>query len=440
MEKTAIESAQDYGFVRDGKVYRKSFRDYPEKEIGLVKETEEAALEYFFKRFQFIRDKVLQLLDEMENAENKGSYLNKIIHEKESLPHANVLGDIGPLIDLLQEKEDQLKDSIQNNRARNTEYKLGILEELESMRDYTDYKDRAEKLRNIRASWIKTGPVAPEKLEEIETRYTEIMNYFHDQRREYLELRDALISSRLATLDSILERQQELGAPDTHPGHVIKTLQQLTKEWRDAGNVPKEEYTPRMEAFKAKKQDLINEAKKAFKAKPPRPNTRPLTPQEIEENKNFDIKQTMLDQAKEVLNKGDFRGAYQKVKEMQAAWHNVGPISKQKQFINKEFTYVCDRISEFSFLNKMLYQSNPYYFRLPPKELNSAKLTIMKEIIRKEESDIENFGQQLPPYQHGVQEAPEIKALRGRVNSQNRRLAVKNEILNELRAEQANLH
>ena len=140
---------------------------------------------------------------------------------------------------------------------------------------------------------------------------------------------------------------------------------------------------------------------------------------------------------KGVLEKGDFRGAYPKVKEMQAAWHNVGPIPKTKVSINKDLLYICDRISEFSFLNKMLYQANPYYYRLAPRDLTNAKINIMRDIIRKEENDIEVFTLQIREKEKSGADmhSQDNKALVGRVNSQGRRLAVKKEILDELRTE-----
>lgn len=441
METTTIDQALKFGVIRDGKVYRKAFRTYPELEIGFVRDSDEAALEYFAKRFDQIKAKVLQLLADMEEAENKGSYLNKIMHERESLSQATALGDFGPIIDLLSEKEAWLKETISQNRSRNLESKTAMLEEMEALKESVDYKARAERIRDIRANWIKTGPVSPEHSPEIEQRYSDVMNYFYEQRREYLEMRNAEIVERLARLDSIMERQKELLAPNTHPGHVIKTLQQLSNEWREAGNVPKEEYEPRKEAFKELKGKLIGNAKRALRNKdrvPGQPYVpRPLTPEEIEQNKNFVLKKALLDEAKAILEKADFRGAYQKVKEMQATWHNIGPISKTKIFINKDFTYVCDRISEFSYLNKMLYQSNPYYFRLSPKDLANSKLAILKDIIRKEENDVANFERELaimvPP---GTEpQSQEARALKGRVNSQVRRLGVKKEILNEIKTE-----
>ena len=446
MENSALlEKARQYGVVRDGKVYRKPFGAYPEREVGVVKDTDEAALTYFVHRFELLGQKVDELEKDMSAAENKGSYLNKILHLKETLPQANALGDLTPLLLRLDELEGTLRNSITDNRRRNLEHKLQMVEEMEGLVDDTDYKALSTRLREIRLNWIKTGPVPNEETEALNNRYEGINAHFYEQRRQYIEQRAVQIEERTAKYNSIMERQRELTKPDLHPGHIMKTINALSQEWKEVGNIPKEQYEELKEKFKAEKKDLLRVVKRAFNKKmaggkpgePPRP--RQLTPEELEQIKNFNLKKTLLDEAKAVLDKGDFRGAYPKVKEMQAAWHNIGQTPKTKAFINKEFLYICDRISEFSFLNKMLYQANPYYFRLAPKDLTNAKINIMRDIIRKEENDIDVFSQQVRDKEAGGADmySQENKALVGRVNSQGRRLAVKKEILNELRTQLA---
>ena len=440
MENLQPETGAAYGEVRDGKVYRKAFRDYPEREIGIVKDDAATALAYFARRFEVLKAKVEQLLADMEAAENKGSYLNKIVHERQTLPEANALGDIGPLLDLLEEKEAALRENVTGNRAKNLEAKRNMLTEMETLKAEEDERAQAIRIRELRMSWIKTGPVAPEHQPEIETRYQELMQYYYEKRKAYIEVRNAMIEKRIAIIDNLLERQRELFAPETHPGHIIKTLQQLANEWKETGQIPKVEYDERKERFREVKRELMNVAKRAFRAHKKAEESReprPLTPEEIEQLKNFNAKKALVEQAKEILEKGDFRGAYPKVKEMQAAWHNIGPTPKAKAYINKDFTYFCDRISEFSYLNKMLYQSDPYYFRKTPRELCNAKINIMRDIIRKEESDIQQLQAQLDAIlpNNAPAETVEARAMVGRYNSQNRRLNVKKEILAEFKVQ-----
>ena len=61
-ENQRLEEAKKFGFVRDQKVYLKPFRDYPERQLGEVKNKEDEALEYFSRRFESFGQKVDALL------------------------------------------------------------------------------------------------------------------------------------------------------------------------------------------------------------------------------------------------------------------------------------------------------------------------------------------------------------------------------------------
>ena len=50
MENT-IKNPAEYGYCKDGKVYLKSYSEYEERQIGVVRNTEEEALQYFVNRF-----------------------------------------------------------------------------------------------------------------------------------------------------------------------------------------------------------------------------------------------------------------------------------------------------------------------------------------------------------------------------------------------------
>ena len=75
----------EYGYIKDGKVYRKSFLDFPEREIGTVKESEEATIQYFTQKFEAIVSEVEDVKSKVEEHANKGSFLIKVINLKESL-------------------------------------------------------------------------------------------------------------------------------------------------------------------------------------------------------------------------------------------------------------------------------------------------------------------------------------------------------------------
>jgi len=112
-----MESSSNlYGFCRDGKVYIKSYLNFPEREIGFVRTTEEEALQYFVKRFELAKTKVEQLVQQIDEVQNKGSFLTKVLQMKTYLAEFDGLGDFLPLFDQLNKLESYLSDLIKVNQ------------------------------------------------------------------------------------------------------------------------------------------------------------------------------------------------------------------------------------------------------------------------------------------------------------------------------------
>ena len=72
-------TSNKFGFCRDGKVFINPYLSFPEREIGFVRNSEEEALAYFVKRFDLALSKVKGLSAEIEAAQNKGSFLTKVL-------------------------------------------------------------------------------------------------------------------------------------------------------------------------------------------------------------------------------------------------------------------------------------------------------------------------------------------------------------------------
>ena len=90
--KSATEN--EYGFCQDGKVFIRPYLNFPQREIGFVRETEEASLAYFVKRFELASNKVDILAREVTTVANKGSFLTKVVQMKAYLGNFDGLGDL----------------------------------------------------------------------------------------------------------------------------------------------------------------------------------------------------------------------------------------------------------------------------------------------------------------------------------------------------------
>ena len=69
-----LTEARQYGYVEAGGVWLRPVLGQPARQIGLVKESDEAALRYFAQRFAALRAKVDDLLANMAAAITKARF------------------------------------------------------------------------------------------------------------------------------------------------------------------------------------------------------------------------------------------------------------------------------------------------------------------------------------------------------------------------------
>ena len=80
-----ITLENEYAYIKDGKVFLKGYADMPDRQIGEVKRTDEEAFQYFANRYEIAVKKVTELEKEIDEAQNKGSYLTKLLQLRKGL-------------------------------------------------------------------------------------------------------------------------------------------------------------------------------------------------------------------------------------------------------------------------------------------------------------------------------------------------------------------
>src|SRR5688572_5727110 len=185
--KDLLEVAKTYGFIQDKEVWLKPFMNFPARKVGEVKDVEDESLQYFAHRFEMFREKVNALLAKIESSENKGSFLMKVLHLKEQVEKYDALGDFEAIHAQLSQAENEIKASISHNRDKNLALKIGLISEAEALQDSFDWKGTTEKLKELRQTWIKTGPVDKVITEEIEDRFRHALEVFFKRKKEFYD-------------------------------------------------------------------------------------------------------------------------------------------------------------------------------------------------------------------------------------------------------------
>ena len=141
-----------YAEIRDNKIFRKAFLEFPSKEIGEIRDSVELSIKYFEDRFSIPFNKVEQLEEKIEKIENKASFLMKVIHMQTFLINFDGLGDFEELYLRLKKQEDILNEIVSNNRIKNLNVKKGYLEELEKLVNHFNLNEAFTGIKEIKST------------------------------------------------------------------------------------------------------------------------------------------------------------------------------------------------------------------------------------------------------------------------------------------------
>ena len=180
-----LEEAMKYSFIQDQQVWLKPFMSYPARQVGEVKESENDSLVYFARRFEMFREKVNSLLERIASSENKGSFLMKVLHMKEQVGNYDALGDFEAIYHTLSKAEEDINETIKQNREKNLAIKIGLIQEAEALQESIEWKEASDQLKELRSTWIKTGPVDKDLTEEIEERFKAPIEAFFERKKNF---------------------------------------------------------------------------------------------------------------------------------------------------------------------------------------------------------------------------------------------------------------
>ena len=408
----------EYGYVKDSKVFLKGYLDFPDRQIGEVKRTEQEAIDYFKNRFNIVLNKVEQLEREIDEALNKGSYLTKLIQLQRKLKGFDALGDFVPLLRRLEEKEEYLKGLIEVNQLKNLEIKRALIEDVKVAAAVTDYATATDQIQEIKAKWIRTGPVDKEYQEEIETTFQQILDDFFQRRRDYFDEQNKLNQHRIEEYEKLIKITKTLSyAKDLDEAY--QKARDVRNAWNNIGEVPPKRF---FKVNKAYRHFLKLFYDKYNAAKGIEPKVR-IDPRIVEQQK-------LLAQAETLLKSPDIIEASQEAKALLSKWKEIKiPFKLADKELAERFRMVCDKIFELSYLARVISRKYPAFDLKSPEEQLRTKYRELEWLTKREKSDLE-FAQL--EFDRTATGDPEVdKQAVGRINIQKRKVQMKERILIE---------
>jgi hypothetical protein len=408
-----------YGYIKDNKVYLRKFLNQPDRVIGEVKEDEASTIKYFEDRFSTLKEKIGQLKRDIEENQNKGSFLMKLIHLKDSLLEYDALGDFVPLIDDLEQQQVYLEDIIKKNREKNLEIKRGLILEAEALKNSTEWKETAEEFKNLKMRWIKTGPVEKEFEEEIEELFNKAIDKFFDNRKNFFEDMAVQAEVNIKIYERlVLEARAAFDNPDAKRAFEIS--KRIQKEWKAAGRVPAEKRQPLWDEFSKLNNRIFSRFRRTMETGPQ------MKPWELMKKM-----ESMTDEMKKLAYAETNPDGVSSAKRLQAEWKKL-PQRKPKEanLIMRSFTFFSEIVFEKLFLERLAFSKYEDFNQRDRVEQKKIKSAILRDLIHRDESELATVKDNAENFRTNEEDFEVM--MRRKIGTFKRKIDVKTFILKEL--------
>lgn len=406
-----------FGTIKEGKVYRHAFLDFPEREIGELKESEEETLGYFQERFVQVEKEVTQLEEKIAETTNKGSYWMKVLHLKEVLPQKDALGDFESLFKKLLILEEMLSGQIAQNRQKNLEIKKALLADLAEATKSSEWKSASEAVKVLQQKWIKTGAVPDDEKEQMEGLYKGLTENFYNRRATFYADLEQMMADKEVNYTQFLAKAAE-SLKGVSPTQMKSVNEKLMSEWKELGRIKREKQNEFWAQFQELTKQAWKDAKKNQKAS-----------QKTDFASNKKNKEEFIEKLKGLNESLEPKVS---LDELRKNWKELGPVNKKdSQPLHEAYLLQFDLLSEKQFVNGMLQK------RLKGKDkggdAQKLRQRIVRDLLERDKRELNAFKENLEKFStKGNFE----DMLGNKLEHQERKVKVKKMILDQVRAAQ----
>ena len=415
-----VTMENEYAYIKDGKVFLKGYLDMADRQIGEVKRTEEEAFQYFVNRYDIAQSKVKQLEEEVAEAQNKGSYLTKLLQLRKRLLNFDGIGNFIPLLDKLSESEEYLRGLIVSNQSNNLSIKQDLIEETKYCIDNENWQDASDHLLDIKTRWIRTGPVDKPYQEDVEESFKLLLDDFYQRRKAFYDEQNRVNDERYAKYEELVQSSEQLiRRADWDEG--FEDLKRLQQEWKAVGPIPPKRLKFLFKRFK-RNTTLFYERYCAVKG----------IQIKVRVDPRIEAQTKLVEEAEELTKSKDMFVAAERAKVMLNDWKNIKvPMQVADRRLAERFRFACDKIFELSYLMKVIARKHPSFQYLSERQQLLTKLREMENIVYRAKGDLEQLIATNPRGSGANEEMN--KMMDSNINTQKRKLAMKEHILDELK-------
>ncbi|WP_205500406.1 DUF349 domain-containing protein [Rufibacter psychrotolerans] len=424
--KDLSEEAHKYGYIEGNQVWLKPFMHFPARQVGEVKEVPEESLQYFAHRFENFKQKVDALLEKIATSENKGSFLMKVLHLKEQIEKYDAIGDFESLHQRLSAAEAEIKEAIAKNRDKNLATKITLIQQAEALQTSIDWQETTEKLKELRQTWIKTGPVDKAITDELEERFKAALEGFFTRKKEFFQDKKDMLSRTVDKYKALIAQSEALKNSDEWE-ETSKKLKDLQNQWKEiGGTLPRKMSNDLWNSFRAANNHFFERLKKHINSQKNESKDKYL-------EENLEKKRSLVAQAEALLEE-PVQQAVPKAKELQAAWKKVGPVKQEESdAVWESFLVACDKIFELSSLEHYMRKRPLPEGKNTEADQLHARINALRDFIKYDKQELEVLETNLGRLNPNPGNEAFRSMLEGKIKNFNRKIRTKNELIELLR-------
>ncbi len=288
------------------------------------------------------------------------------------------------------------------------------------MQQIPNWKEATEQLKELRQRWIKVGGVENELTEGIETEFQAFYDDFYERKKQFHDTKMAMASSRINQYKAVLKLAKQLNENKQLTAEQ-KSIEadKLIAQWKALERIPKVKY-----------DELLNQFKRFTNSKAIKGSNKHG---QSSDKKGEKEKLALLEKLIEA-QKLPSAEAIEIAKTAQEAWKALGKVYIDKKK-SQAFFDIKDYIFEKNFLNTLFERKVKK--NLAPKESIKAKMNLVRDLINRDKHELLVFEENMGKFK--LDSAKADKLVGGKYERQQKKLAIKEQLLNELREENRDL-
>jgi hypothetical protein len=385
MNSTALADLTLFGYVRDGKVFLKGYHGLPDRQIGVVKQSEQASLEYFANRYLTMKAKIDEVAQAVELADNKGSFLMKLIHYREGLETFNGIGDFESLYIQIDDLQTLIREYIAANRIKNTAIKQGLLAEFEALiRKITDedigsaqeLKPINTQIKELKGKWIKTGSAEIEHNDTFNKTYKAFVEQYQNLKRGIVGESTRRVKESTARMKDLYLQIRKINQAGGGPEY-IEEVKSLHNEWKQIVRSLSKKIRTVSKAFKKEVDTFFVYVK--------------LQAPDFTKKTHIEAKKDILSMIEKFLS-NEMPYTLNTIKSFQKTWKELGRLSSpEDKDLNLSFRILCNEVFEYQFLERTIKAEYKDFGRKTTLEKINIRIEFLRRSIQAESEVLSQF-------------------------------------------------